>query len=366
MAHDGGNLPSGSGTITSKLGDRSKSPKLDSELPQIVSLFAGAGGLDLGFKQAGFPVAVALDKFAAAIKSHKRNFPETAGHVIDLEKLSSEQVVDIISETVPAGSKIAVIGGPPCQGFSRANTTATADDPRNNLPSIYLKVVEELQRRFKVEFVVFENVLGIRDKKHAANYKNIISQLGRLGFDVSEQEVCSVDFGVPQTRRRVLLAAFPKTLQVSGPLTLKKRSGSKTVLDAIGHIDQEPVLFARGLDPNEFPIHRNHWTMRPKSPRFRPGTVLAASAEFRSFKQLKWDRPSPTIAFGHREIYVHPNGTRRISVYEALLLQGFPRRFVLEGNLSEQIEQVSNAVPPPMAKSVAESVREILISKRPK
>ena len=80
----------------------------------------------------------------------------------------------------------------------------------------------------------------------------------------------------------------------------------------------------------------------------------------RSFRRLKWDQPSPTVAYGHREIHVHPSGRRRLSIYEAMLLQGFPDEFVLEGNLSAQVEQVSNAVPPPLARSLATAIKEAL------
>src|SRR6185295_6986267 len=106
------------------------------------------------------------------------------------------------------------------------------------------------------------------------------------------------------------------------------------------------------------PIHPNHWTMQPKSERFlNPG---AARTDARSFKRLDWEQASPTVAFGHREIHVHPSGRRRLSIHEAMRLQGFPFEFVLEGNLSEQVEQVSNAVPPPLARSVARAVKRAL------
>jgi DNA (cytosine-5)-methyltransferase 1 len=98
--------------------------------------------------------------------------------------------------------------------------------------------------------------------------------------------------------------------------------------------------------------------MQPKSHRFLSPT--AESGEGRSFRRLNWDAASPTIAFGHREIHVHPNGHRRLSIYEAMLLQGFPADFVLEGNLSEQVEQVSNAVPPPLARSIALAVKSAI------
>jgi DNA (cytosine-5)-methyltransferase 1 len=98
--------------------------------------------------------------------------------------------------------------------------------------------------------------------------------------------------------------------------------------------------------------------MQPKSHRFTNPEAINGGG--RSFRRLKWDAPSPTVAFGHREIHVHPEGRRRLSIYEAMLLQGFPEGFVLEGNLSEQVAQISNAVPPPLARSVAAAVRRAL------
>lgn len=98
--------------------------------------------------------------------------------------------------------------------------------------------------------------------------------------------------------------------------------------------------------------------MRPVSKRFhQPGGADRAG---RSFRRLEWDKPSPTVAYGHREIHVHPEGRRRLSIYEAMLLQGFPEEFVLEGTLSSQVEQVSNAVPPPLAQSLATAIKSAM------
>ena len=322
-------------------------------LPEIVSLFSGAGGLDLGFKQAGSTIAVALDVAGAAIRTHKKNFPRTLAKVGDLIKLQPAGVVEIVRQRLSPGQRIAVIGGPPCQGFSRANTAALSNDPRNKLPSLYLEIVRALQELYEVEFIVFENVLGIRDKKHIATFNALKAGIANLGLDVTEQELCAVDFGVPQNRRRVILAGLRRG-QGYGDFKPRKRSGPATVREVIGDLE-EPAYFQHGLDPDDFPLHRNHWTMQPRSPRFEnPDT---STGDGRSFKRLQWDVASPTIAFGHREIHVHPSGHRRLSIYEALLLQGFPDSFELEGNLSEQVEQVSNAVPPPLARSVANAVK---------
>lgn len=332
---------------------------LNPKLPQVVSLFCGAGGLDWGFHKEGFPIPLAIDASDAAVQTYKKNFSEVAGLAADLVKLGPEGVFQHVAEKIPKGTRIGVIGGPPCQGFSRANTSARTDDPRNKLPSLYLDIVRRLQQDYTIEFVVFENVLGMRDKKHSLTYAALLQGLKGLGFDVTEKELCALDFGVPQNRRRIILSAM-RGGQAYAEVRPLKRKGPKTVQAAIGSL-AEPSFFQKDLKPADIPVHPNHWTMRPKSFRFQnPASWKAAG---RSFRKLSWNEASPTIAFGHREIHVHPTGKRRLSIYEAMLLQGFPSSFTLEGNLSEQVVQISNAVPPPLARSVAAAVKRSLSSR---
>lgn len=332
----------------------------NNQLPSVVSLFSGAGGLDWGFYKTGFNIAIAIDITAAAIKTHQRNFKKTCSFVEDLISLGPVGVLEKVRESIPSGMSIGIIGGPPCQGFSRANTGSRVDDPRNRLPALYLEIVQSLKQHYVVDFVVFENVLGIKDKKHAPTYKALLDGLSSLGFTVTEQVLCALDFGVPQARRRVVLSAM-RNEQGYSAVNPRRRKGFRTVREAIGHLD-EPVFFDRRLNPSDIPVHPNHWTMKPKSPKFSiPPELMTNSG--RSFRRLFWDEPSRTIAFGHREIHVHPRGDRRLSIFESMILQGFPEEFVLEGNLSEQVEQVSNAVPPPLARSIAAAVKRSLAGK---
>lgn len=329
------------------------------QLPKIVSLFCGAGGLDWGFYREGFQIPLAIDLSEAAIQTHERNFSSTEGIAADLVDLGPEGVLEEVTNHIRRKTRIGIIGGPPCQGFSRANTRARANDPRNKLPLLYIDIIQRLQEEYSVEFVVLENVLGIRDRKHARTYKSIKDGLTSLGFVVKEKELCALDFGVPQTRRRVVLIAMKEDRKYSD-ICVRKRKGANTVKEAIGGL-ADPVFFSPGLMAADFPVHPNHWTMKPRSSRFCNPKALRTNT--RSFKRLSWREPSPTIAFGNREIHIHPTGRRRLSIYEAMLLQGFPHDFVLEGNLSQQVEQISNAVPPPLAKSVAAAIR-ISISKK--
>lgn len=325
-------------------------------LPMVVSLFSGAGGLDWGFHYHGFKVPLAIDLSAAAIKTHKKNFKKTHSLVADLIQLGPTGVLAHVEKQIPKGGRIGVIGGPPCQGFSRANVNSKADDPRNKLPTLYLDIIQTLQRHYTVEFVVFENVLGIRDKKHVVTYQAIVDRLEKLGFTITEKELCALDFGVPQNRRRIVLSAM-RNGQGYSEVNPRRRKGINSVREAIGGLI-EPAFFQRNLDSSCIPLHPNHWTMRPKSKKFKD--TKSSQTGGRSFRKLVWEEPSPTVAFGHREIHIHPNGRRRISIYEAMLLQGFPKTFVLEGNLSAQVEQVSNAVPPPLARSIAAAVKRAL------
>jgi DNA (cytosine-5)-methyltransferase 1 len=327
-------------------------------LPKVVSLFSGAGGLDLGFREAGFPLVFAVDKSLAAIQTHQRNFKGTTSLAADLEELGPNGVLEQLDGLLEAGGSIGVIGGPPCQGFSRANTGSAANDPRNRLPLLYLQVVEALQRRYKVEFVLFENVLGIRDAKHSVVFRGILSKLRVIGLTASVEEYSALHYGVAQTRNRVIISGFRNPEVAELFLPAKVPAQNLTVRAVIGSLP-DPAYFSRGLSTFEIPHHQNHWTMRPLSKRFsEPG---GASRAGRSFKRLDWDKPSPTIAYGHREIHVHPDGHRRLSIYEAMLLQGFPPEFVLEGTLSAQVEQVSNAVPPPLARSLADAISTALV-----
>lgn len=328
-------------------------------LPRIVSLFSGAGGLDLGFSSSGFPLAFAVDNSPAAVETHRHNFPRAAAVSADLVDLGPEGVLTALQRILKPGDEIGVIGGPPCQGFSRANNASVATDPRNQLPMLYLGIVEALQARYDVQFVLFENVLGLRDAKHEVVFRSILSKLRGLGFQTNVNECSALDFGVPQTRNRVIIAGWSNHAAAVAYAPRKVRRGDLTVRAAIGGLP-DPAYYARGLDAGSIPHHPNHWTMKPLSKRFsNPNTFQTVG---RSFRRLSWDSPSPTVAYGHREIHIHPDGHRRLSIFEAMLLQGFPSTFVLKGTLSAQVEQVSNAVPPPLAKALASAAKRALRS----
>ncbi|MDR2381250.1 MAG: DNA cytosine methyltransferase, partial [Bifidobacteriaceae bacterium] len=202
-------------------------------LPKIISLFSGAGGLDLGFKDGGYDVVLAVDFDEWAVETHRKAFPETRSLHADLVKLGVTGLMEAARQVLSPGDSIGVIGGPPCQGFSRSNVASRADDPRNKLPALYLDIVAALQAEYKVEFIIFENVLGIQDKKHRRTFDGIKQTLEELGLHQSVREYDAYEFGVPQHRRRVIIAAFEseKSQAVFSPK--KQKDGKKTVGEAI-------------------------------------------------------------------------------------------------------------------------------------
>jgi DNA (cytosine-5)-methyltransferase 1 len=203
-------------------------------LPKIVSLFSGAGGLDLGFSSAGFPLAFAVDNSPAAVETHHYNFPRARAVAADLIDLGPNGVVRHLETVLQPGEAIGVIGGPPCQGFSRANNQSVAADPRNRLPMLYLAIVKSLQERYDVQFVLFENVLGIRDSKHEVVFRSILRELGDLGFCTCVDEHSALDFGVPQTRTRVIIAGFLEKAAADAFSPRKIKRSDLTVRAAIG------------------------------------------------------------------------------------------------------------------------------------
>lgn len=315
--------------------------------------------MDIGFKHAGFNIAFAVDFNASSINTHNHNSAKENAYCLNLLETTPKQLIAKITESIVDGQfPCGIIGGPPCQGFSLANTKRSNSDPRNKLAIKYADIVNTMSNVFPIEFFVFENVPGIKSKENI----DFLVQLKRKlmqKFSIYTTELNAADFGVPQSRRRFFMVGIRR--KSDSPRVYKFPIGKfiqhQTVRSAIGNLP-EPQYFKRGLTPEQIPFHPNHWTMQPKSTRFSTEHTIVKGA--RSFIKLGWDRPSRTVAYGHREIHVHPDGHRRLSIYEAMRLQGFPLQYQLTGTLSEQVTQISNAVPPPVAKSIARSLRVLL------
>lgn len=325
----------------------------------LLSLFAGCGGLDLGFERAGFDIGLAYDIRSHSISSWNRNRPgRRRGHVADLQIL---RFADIDrhhgKKFIPSG----VIGGPPCQSFSRANRSPLPNDPRSKLVRRFFTLALRFHHhRGPLDFVLMENVPALKKFQSGHLLEQEIERLRQNRFDVHVFYTDAAAHSVPQYRRRLFLLAFPSCAPTMNHWSSPDGTGErKTVADAIRNLPN-PAYFRPGIDKSAIPLHENHWCMMPRSRKFSDGTLTPGSTSTRSFKTLSWNKPSVTASYGHREVHVHPNGTRRLSVFEAMKIQGFSDDYVLEGTLSAQIDQVSEAVPPPLAEAVARSIRSAL------
>lgn len=312
----------------------------------------------MGFRKAGFKVLLACDKQSAAVKSYNLNTTDKVGVVVDLTKETGHSLRATINSKFPKTELSGVIGGPPCQGFSRGNVSNDPRDPRNLLPFKYADIIEELNAENTLHFFVFENVMGLLNSKHINRFKRIIKRFETAGFNVFHQELNSNAFLVPQNRRRLFIVGLNSTIFPGLAFQFPKGSQRRiTIREAIKGLPI-PTFFSRDLCPSSIPYHRNHWTMKPRSPKL----TQFSKSDGRSFRKLEWDSQSPTVAYGNREIHIHPDGGRRLSIHEALLLQGFPATYRLAGTFSEQVTQVSNAVPPPVATALARQVRKATVN----
>src|ERR1700679_1839857 len=162
--------------------------------PELLSLFCGSGGLDFGFSQVGFKTVLALDKCPEAVQTFNFNSDDEVAQEADLASLKPDDFLSLI----PVSAKpIGLIGGPPCQGFSRGNVCADPSDPRNRLPYRYADLLAAANSKYKLEFFVFENVVGLAGAKHASRFKRILKRLEAAGFNVFWSELNASDFSVP-------------------------------------------------------------------------------------------------------------------------------------------------------------------------
>ena len=325
----------------------------------LLSLYSGCGGMDLGFEAAGFEVGLAYDIRPHSIASWNGNRPGAPrGHVADLSSIGLKDMDrNFGSRFVPSG----VIGGPPCQGFSRANHFRSNKDPRRKHVRHFFSIALRFHRcRRPLDFILMENVPAVEAANDGSLLRRELERLRTYGLYGRTFILDAARYSVPQHRKRLFVLVLPNRRllneQWSPPSGTDAR---RTVGDAISRLP-DPTQFRRGINPGSLPFHPNHWYMVPRSRRFFDGSLVAGDSSRRSFKTLDWDAPSITASYGNREVHVHPDGKRRLSVLEAMRLQGFPDEYILEGTLSAQINQVSEAVPPPLAEAIAMSIRSLI------
>ena len=322
----------------------------------VLSLFSGAGGFDLGFKQAGFKPGLAVDIDQAAVETYRWNEPDTHVALLDIGECNPDDLVELWTSINGEEGPVGIIGGPPCQAFSVSNVHQKKRDPRRKLLVSYASVIQAFTSRFGLDFFVFENVPGLTQKRHRRRYLDFKRLCKKAGYSVREKVVNAGSFGIPQNRNRVIVIGINRErhpgLLLDPPEGDKQPANARVALEDL----PEPAFCRRDLDAAAIPHHPNHVAMVPKSRKFTNGMLEPGDHRGRSFRVLSWDRPSYTVAYGHREVHVHPNMHRRLSIYEAMRLQGFPHSYELKGTFSQQVQLVSDALPPPLGEGVAVAI----------
>lgn len=351
---------------------------------KVIDLFCGCGGLSEGFKLAGYEIVGGVDFNAPAIKTYNKNFKEAKGICCDLLNMGTEMIKEEFGDL----SEIdVIIGGPPCQGFSSANRyKIEGEDPRNKLFFEFVKFVDMA----KPKAILIENVRGIVTSNNGYAKERIYEIFESRGYSVNHMILNAADYGVPQKRLRNFFVILDKEEKFNFD-SLKKTSTVVTVKEAIGELygfdvaSTEPFVLSEkprtpyqkylrartnkiynhdARYPAEKVQHRISFVPQGGNWQDVPEDLWPTDRNNRhssAYKRLDEQEPSCTIDTGNNHSnYFHPLYNRIPSVREAARLQSFPDDFIFEGNRSEQYRQVGNAVPPLLAKVIAEAIKEVI------
>ncbi|MDA9159795.1 DNA cytosine methyltransferase [Rhodobacteraceae bacterium] len=305
---------------------------------KVLSLFSGAGGLDLGFKKSGHEIVWANDFDKDSCETYMKNI---GNHIIhgDIAELTVNGLPDFD----------ILIGGFPCQGFSRANVHRVENDERNDL---YLHVIRILRKK-QPKFFLLENVRGIKTLNAGKDFSEIILALEESGYSIRHKTLNAADFGVPQNRVRVIITGIRQDLTTEFKYEYPDPTHSRNGETADKWVSIAKALHGIG-EPDETSNLSNHVCSKYK----------VTNRDFTGHRRTDPDKPSPTIlARGNGGGGVcaiqHPLNHRRLSVRESAIIQTFPLDFIFLGSLMSMYRQVGNAVPALFAEKLAQGFERI-------
>lgn len=312
----------------------------------FVDLFCGAGGLSKGLEMSGLEGICGLDWFNEACMTYNRNFnhPFINGDIKDPE--NKKKFYETVRKQLNGRHLSIVAGGFPCQGFSMAGNRIV-DDPRNSLYKELIEIVVELQP----DFVICENVKGLRTMLHGLVEKKIIADFKDIGYEMNVATLCAADYYTPQKRERVIFIGNRIGVKNYHPKPILSPKEYITTGQAIGDLINHPI----DPDFNHVPtIHREDMAKRimdtPEGKSLYKGYSDA-------WKKCPWDAPSCTIKENHGGVNLHPKLPRVLTAREMARLQSFPDDFIFEGKKNKQLVQIGNAVPPLLGKAIGLAVR---------
>ncbi|WP_062572070.1 DNA cytosine methyltransferase [Peptoniphilus sp. DNF00840] len=324
---------------------------------KLISLFSGAGGLDLGFQKAGFEI-VAANEFDKTIwETYEKNHKS---------KLIKGDICEIPSDMFPNCD--GIIGGPPCQSWSEAGALKGIDDPRGQLFYEYIRILKDK----KPKFFLAENVKGMMAKRHTDAVENIVYQFEDAGYDVFIHLLNASDYGVPQDRKRVFYVGFRKDLKIDFSVPPEKYKNKITLKDSIYDLKDNaiPALEKNKTNGNNCNFLNHEYFIGTFSPMFMSRNRVRG-----------WDDQAFTVQASGRQCQLHPQAPkmikveknkqifkpgfedlyRRLSVRECARVQGFPDDFKFYyNNLNDAYKMIGNAVPVNLAYEMAKSIKNAL------
>ncbi len=312
----------------------------------FVDLFCGAGGLSKGLEMAGLQGICGLDWFKEAGETYERNFthPFVNGDIKQPE--IKQQFYETVRSKLAGRHLNLVAGGFPCQGFSMAGNRIV-DDPRN---SLYLELLE-IVRTLQPDFVLCENVKGLRSMLGGQVEKKIIADFKAIGYEMNVTVLCAADYYTPQKRERVIFIGNRIGVKNFHPKPILSPAKYITTGEAIGDLMTHPEDKAFNHVPTK---HRED--MIRKMAALREGESLY-SGYSDAWKKCPWDEASCTIKENHGGVNIHPRLPRVLTAREMARLQSFPDDFIFMGTKNKQLVQIGNAVPPLLGKAIGLAIR---------
>ncbi len=316
---------------------------------RTISLFSGAGGLDLGFKKAGFNIIWANENDKKIIPTYKYNNPETF--------LNEKSIKDVENNNIPDDID-CLIGGPPCQSWSLAGNMQGKLDKRGALIDDYVRIVKYT----KPKFFVFENVKGILSTAHIQEFKILLKSLQNLGYKIEYKLLNSVDYGVAQTRERVFIIGNSLNIPFKFPNKIAKKL---TLKDVIGDVKnqipfcQETSMF----DANEYFVGSFSSIFMSRN-RIRKANEQSFTIQA-SGRQTPLHYSSPQMIKIAKDKFIFDGDiskVRRFSVKECARIQSFPDSYkFIYKNINDAYKMIGNAVPVNMAYALAREIKKILL-----
>lgn len=315
----------------------------------FIDLFSGAGGLSCGLVMAGFTPVGSVEIMPEAVETYRYNFVESKGFSEEPEArdIRSGAVKKSLYESVADKHIHLIVGGFPCQGFSMAGHRVVTD-PRNSLYLEMLEIVKQLQP----DFVVMENVEGIRTMLDGKVESKIISDYREIGYDINVAVLNSADYGVPQIRKRVIFIGNRHGVVNYHPKPILAPKEYITLGEGI-----ERFLSAPEDKKTNHIFTRHSPKMIAQIQALPEGQSLYGNYSD-AWKKSPWDKPSCTVKENHGGVNIHPKLPRVLTPRELAALQSFPDDFIFKGSKKWQLVQIGNAVPCLLGKAIGLAVEK--------